>query len=87
MDPSDGRIPALTTAAAAARRQARRGRGPTLGPENRGLWERCLTLGVPRLSGAYNNNFQLFQAADHVVILNEMIHDARIIPPGRAPAC
>ena len=83
VDPPDGRIPAQTeeaVAATAARREARRGRGPTPGPENRGLWERCLTLGVPRLSGAYNNNFQLFQAADHVVILNEMIHDARIIP-------
>jgi hypothetical protein len=82
VDPPDGRIPALTAAAVAAgdaRREARRGAGPTPGPENRGLWERCLTLGVPRLSGAYNNNFQLFQAEDHVVILNEMIHDARII--------
>ncbi len=83
VDPPDGRIPPLTadaTAAGEARREARRGRGPTPGPEDRGLWERCLTLGVPRLSGAYNNNFQLFQAEDHVVILNEMIHDARIIP-------
>ncbi len=88
VDPPDGRIPARTveaTAAAAARREARRGRGPTPGPENRRLWERCLTLGVPRLSGAYNNNFQLFQAADHVVILNEMIHDARIIPQDGHP--
>ena len=88
VDPPDGRIPALTpeaTVAAAARREARRGRGPTPGPENRGLWERCLTLGVPRLSGAYNNNFQLFQSADHVVILNEMIHDARIIPLDGGP--
>ena len=90
VDPPDGRIPAQTeaaVAAAAARREARQGRGrsPTPGPENRGLWERCLTLGVPRLSGAYNNNFQLFQAADHVVILNEMIHDARIIPIDGGP--
>ena len=30
--------------------------------------------------GAYNNNVQLFQTEDHVVILNEMIHDARIVP-------
>ena len=30
--------------------------------------------------GAYNNNMQLFQGADHVVILNEMVHDARIVP-------
>jgi len=29
---------------------------------------------------AYNNNMQLFQTRDHVVILNEMIHEARIIP-------
>ena len=49
-------------------------------PENRGLWERCLTLGVPRLGGAYNTNFQLFQTPDYVVILNEMVHEARIVP-------
>ena len=88
VDPADGRIPARTehaVAAAAARREARLGRGPTPGPENRGLWERCLTLGVPSLSGAYNYNFQLFQAADHVVILNEMIHDARIVPLDGSP--
>ena len=29
---------------------------------------------------AYNNNMQLFQTADHVVILNEMIHHVRIVP-------
>ncbi len=29
---------------------------------------------------AYNNNIQLFQTPDHVVILNEMVHDARIVP-------
>jgi hypothetical protein len=29
---------------------------------------------------AYNNNVQLFQTADHVVILNEMVHNARIVP-------
>ena len=32
------------------------------------------------MSGAYNDNMQIFQAADHVVILNEMVHEARIIP-------
>ena len=29
---------------------------------------------------AYNNNVQLFQTPDTVVIFNEMIHDARIVP-------
>ena len=32
------------------------------------------------LPSTYNNNIQIFQTADHVVILNEMIHDARIVP-------
>ena len=82
VDPPDGRIPRTEAAEerAAARREARRNRGPAAGPEDRGLWERCITRSVPRLSGAYNNNFQLFQSADHVVILNEMIHEARIVP-------
>ena len=36
--------------------------------------------GPPMSSGAYNNNVMIFQTADHVVILNEMVHNARIIP-------
>jgi hypothetical protein len=32
------------------------------------------------LPGPYNNNFQIFETRDQVVILNEMIHDARVIP-------
>ncbi len=35
---------------------------------------------------AYNNNMQLFQTADHIVILNETVHDARIIPLDGRPA-
>ena len=42
--------------------------------------------GPPMLPSAYNNNVQLFQTPDHVVILNEMIHEARVVPlDGRAP--
>ncbi len=37
-------------------------------------------VGPPLLSGGYNNNLQLFQSADHVVILTQMVHDARIVP-------
>ena len=36
--------------------------------------------GPPFVPSAYNNTVQLFQTPDHVVILNEMIHDARIVP-------
>jgi len=52
------------------------------GPEDRGLSERCLVFnsGPPLFSGPYNNNLQIFQNADHVVLLTEMGFDARVIP-------
>ena len=74
VDPPDGRIPYL-----AGRDAGRRERGYD-GPESRNLWERCLTRALPRLSGAYNNNFQIVQSANHVAIINEMIHEVRLIP-------
>ena len=58
------------------------------GPEDRGLAERCLVgfnSGPPMMPSAYNNNMQLFQNAGHVVILNEMVHDARVIPVDGGP--
>jgi hypothetical protein len=85
IDPPDGRIPSLTAsgqAFAAARAEARRGRGPADGPEDRALAERCLLFnaGPPLLPGPYNNNLQIVQTRDYVVIANEMIHDVRIMP-------
>ncbi len=53
------------------------------GPEDRALGERCLVgfnSGPPMMPSGYNNNMQLFQTPDHVVVLNEMVHDSRIIP-------
>ncbi len=84
VDPPDGRIPALTPDGeqrAAARAEARR-QHPADGPEDRSLGERCLLFnaGPPMLSGPYNNYVQILQNHDHVVILNEMIHDTRIVP-------
>src|SRR5262249_31175471 len=73
-------------AEAAARVQAH----PADGPEDRNLWERCLTRGVPMVPGPYNNDFQIVQSAGFVAIYNEMIHEARIVPldgrPHPAPA-
>jgi hypothetical protein len=58
------------------------------GPEDRGLSERCIVgfnAGPPFTPSLYNNNVQIFQNRDHVVILTEMIHDARIVKlDGRA---
>jgi hypothetical protein len=58
-------------------------------PEDRGLAERCLVgfnSGPPMLPSGYNNHMQLVQTRDHVLILNEMNHDARIIPLDRRSA-
>ena len=51
------------------------------GPEDRGLSERCLAEdnGPPFAPGFDNNYLQIFQGRDHVVILNEEIHDARTV--------
>jgi hypothetical protein len=82
VDPPDGRVPPLTTEAQQRQtvRAAGRTPGPPAGPEDRSLWERCLTRTLPTLPGAYNNNIQIVQSREYVVILNEMIHEARIIP-------
>ena len=84
VDPADGRIPPLTDAAAErAAERVRINQRPTEGPEDRPLGERCITgfnSGPPMLPAAYNMNVQIFQTADHVVLLNEMVHNARIIP-------
>ena len=84
IDPPDGRIPAARpeVEARAELRRILRGRHAH-GPEDRGSSERCLlgfNSGPPMTPSAYNNNVQLFQTADHVVILNEMVHNARIVP-------
>src|SRR4051812_15033105 len=89
VDPPDGRIPALTADGqrrADARAEGRRAH-PADGPEDRSLGERCLLFnaGPPMLSGPYNNYVQILQTADHVVIGNEMIHDARLVPLDARP--
>ena len=89
VDPPDGRLPPLTAdaqARATARAEARR-EHPAYGPEDRSLGERCLLFnaGPPMLSGPYNNFVQILQTRDHVVIHNEMIHDARVIPRDGRP--
>ena len=88
VDPPDGRIPALTADAqkrAAARAEARR-LHPADGPEDLSLADRCIArAGPPMLPAGYNNNHQIVQTPEHVVILSEMMHDARIVPVSERP--
>jgi len=89
VEPRDGRVPALTPEA--ARRQAQRAESrrqhPADGPEDRSLAERCLSFnaGPPILPGPYNNYVQVLVFPAFVVILNEMIHDARVVPTDGRP--
>ncbi len=92
IDPPNGKIPPLIPAARArfgelAKRMTQFGEFDN--PENRPLAERCLmsfgsNAGPPMLPNYfYNNNYTIVQTKDHVVILTEMVHDARIIPLGK----
>ena len=91
VDPPNGRLPALTPE---AERQATSPEARRFTNANRGIvppisWldtdtgDRCIQhakAGPPINPGGYNNNIQLFQAPGHVAILNEQIHDVRVIP-------
>src|SRR5260221_8263913 len=89
VNPADGRLPPLTPPAEKrAADRAETTRNPAGGPEDRTLWERCLlgfNSGPPMMPSGYNNNVQLVQTSEYVVILNEMVHDARIVPLGPRP--
>lgn len=84
--PENGRIPPMTDAGREARRAAPRRRGTGYDhPEERGLSERCVVIGVagpPLGQYLYNNNLQIVQTGDNLVLMTEMIHDARIIRIG-----
>jgi len=85
VDPPDGKIPPLTPEAQKRQTEMRAAAAGHAndGPEGRSLAERCLlwaTAGPPMLPSFYNNNYQIVQAPGYVVIMVEMIHDARIIP-------
>ena len=83
VDPPDGRVPPLTPEAR-ARMQSGFRRMSTDSAKNRPLSERCLlsfgsSSGPPMLPVLYNNNYQIVQTRDTIMILVEMVHDARIV--------
>ena len=82
IDPPDGKLPlAPAEMTRRANRESYRNREPE-GPEDRNLYERCISRGMPgsMMPGFYNHNYQIMQIPGYVVIYVEMIHDARIIP-------
>jgi hypothetical protein len=95
IDPPDGRLPPLQPGmkmevgnlnkdVPGTRPYRIRGTGMSAdNPEDRGPAERCLVgfnSGPPIVPQGYNQNVQIVQTRDYVVIVNEMVHDARIVP-------
>ena len=93
VDPPTGKLPPVTAegrrraAEVAAERERMGGRWDSA--ENNQLDDRCIIMagtGPPMLNSGYNSNYHIVQAPGHVMILSEMIHDARVIPlDGREP--
>jgi hypothetical protein len=88
VDPANGKIPFREQASATRRQLASsvfefpESLGRSDGPEGRALSDRCLkafSSSTPFLSSVYNNNMQIVQSPDHVVLVVEMVHDARIV--------
>jgi hypothetical protein len=89
VDPSNGRLPAITPEAERRRKEARGGRGFT--GEWRGeadsyddlnIYYRCITRGLlgSIIPVIYGNGNEIVQSPGHVVLRHEMIHEARVIP-------
>ena len=87
VDPPSGQVP-FSDDGRKLMASLRGGRGRGSGydnPEERGAGERCIvgfggSGGPPMMNVLYNNNYQIMQSPDHVVIVVEMNHDARIVP-------
>lgn len=81
-DPPNGRMPPLNEAGRERRAAYQEMIFNSAGPEGRTTVDRCITGfvgGPPMIPGSYNNNMQLVQTKDTVMILNEMVHSARMI--------
>ena len=87
IDPPNGRLPPMTSEALSRLRSSYGSFGrPPKSYEDLSAGTRCISYGVPNLLAGYNSFFQILQTADHVAILQELIHDVRIIPLiGRPP--
>ncbi len=88
--PANGRMPPLREGARQRSDAARAAQQAHAfdSAQNRPLQERCLLWaheGPPLRPVGYNTQVQIMQTRDHVVLMTEMVHDARVIPLRRSP--
>jgi hypothetical protein len=82
VEPPDGRIPALTPAAAALKKQKMEALKHPSGVKDVGLQDRCLAFEMatpPMIPYRYNSNYQFLQTRDTLMINAEMLHETRVI--------
>jgi hypothetical protein len=80
VEPPDGKIPDLTPEAKQRTAAKRKNREGLARVKDLDLGERCLSYTpVPMLPQLYNGNYQIVQTSGYVMILSEMIHEARIV--------
>jgi hypothetical protein len=89
-DDTDGKVPATLPEAEARnaeRQRLRRARGAADGPEDRSLYDRCITRGIPgsMMPAIYGNSYAIYQGPGYVAIRYEMVNETRMIPLGPAP--
>jgi hypothetical protein len=89
-DDTDGKVPPTLPEAEARnadRQRLRRARGPADGPEDRSLYDRCITRGIPgsMMPAIYGNSYAIYQGPGYVAIRYEMVNETRMIPLGPAP--
>jgi hypothetical protein len=92
VEPRNGKLPPITAEGrkvlAARAEEAKRLGGRWDSAQSNQLDDRCLIMagaGPPMMDAAYNSNYHIVQSPGYVMILTEMIHDARVIPlDGRA---
>ncbi len=86
VDPPNGRFPPL-----AGESEGVTFNRPQRGNTNPASWldltvdDRCISYGAPYLNAGYNSYWQIIQSKNHVVIVQEMMHDARVIPLTEKP--
>jgi hypothetical protein len=85
VDPPDGKIPAFTPEWSKQRSAQAQAQRALRGPEDLALRIRCISRGLPMVPTPNNNFFQIVQGPGYVVILQEMMYEARVIPLNGRP--
>lgn len=86
-DPPDGKLPTMTPEGKkrVEAQTAFRKEHQYDDPETLPLGERCVHFSTPRIGAGYNSYLQVVQTPNHFMVMNEMAHEARVVPIDNRP--